>query len=187
MEKMLEEKRRMQEEEYFRRRERSLIERMHQRAALESEWQRIQDAVGTGHEEVVQALQELGYDPETVPLVYLRPLVQVAWADDRLTAREREYIEAAARARGIEVGSAADEQLRQWFLSPLGDEVFRRTLQVIRRLLETLPDEERAATRHELLVSCSGVAAASRGILGIGRKVSASEHLLLEAIEAELT
>lgn len=69
-----------------------------------------QYAVGAGPEDVVQALQELGYDPETVPPVYLTPLVQVAWADDRLTAREREYIEAAARARGIEVGSTADQQ-----------------------------------------------------------------------------
>ena len=178
MEKMFKERRRTQEEEYFRQRELSLLERMHQRAALA--------AAGVVDYDIAQALQDLGYQPETVPLVYLAPLVQVAWADGRLTAREREYIEAAARARGIEAGSAAHQQLVQWLDAALPDDCFRGTLHVLRRLLNALPAVERAAGEREVIVSCYGVAGASRGLLGLGPRLSAAELSLLETIEAEL-
>ena len=186
MEKMLEERRRTQEEEYFRQRELSLLERMHQRAALATELEEIRSAAGVADDDVAQALRELGYQPETVPLVYLVPLVQVAWADGRLTAREREYIEAAARARGIEAGSAAHRQLVQWLDAAPPDAYFRGTLQVLRRLLYALLAVERAAGEREVLVSCYGVAGASRGLLGLGPRLSAAELSLLETIEAEL-
>ena len=186
MEKMFEERRRTQEEEYFRQRERSLLERMHQRAALEAELEEIRSAAGVAAADVAQALQEFGYQPETVPLVYLAPLVQVASADGRLTAREREHIEAAARARGIEAGSAAHQQLLQWLDAPPPDGCFRGTLQVLRRLLDALPAAERAAGEREVLVSCYGVAGVSRGLLGLGPRLSAAARSLLETIEAEL-
>ena len=186
MEKMLEERRRTQEEEYFRQREHALLSRMHQRAALEAELEGIRSATGVADADVAKAVRELGYQPETVPLVYLAPLVQVAWADGRLTAREREYIEAAARARGIEAGSAAHEQLVQWLDAAPPDECFRGTLQVLRRLLYALPAVERATREREVLVSCHGVAGASRGLLGLGPRLSAAERSLLETIEAEL-
>ena len=185
MEKMLEE-RRPQEEEYFRQRERSLLERMHQRAAIEAELEGIRSAAGVADDDIAQAVRELGYQPEAVPLLYLAPLVQVAWADGRLTARERQYIEAAARARGIEAGSAAHQQLVQWLEAAPSDGCFRRTLQVLRRLLYALPAVERAAGEREVLVSCYGVAGASRGLLGLGPRLSAAERSLLETIEAEL-
>ena len=181
MEKLFEERRRTQEEEYFRRTELSLLERMRQRAAREAERQGIRAAAGVGDDGVAHALQALGYGPDTAPLAYLLPLVQVAWVDGRLTARERSYIEAAARARRIEPGSAADRQLLQWLDSPPADEFFRGTLRVLRRLLDA-----RSAARRDLLISCYWIAAASRGLLGLGRRVSAPERSLLETIEAEL-
>ena len=158
MEKMFEERRRTQEEEYFHARERSLLDRMHQLAALEAELEGIRSAAGVAADDIAQAVRELGYQPETIPLVYLAPLVQVAWADGRLTAREREDIEAAARARGIEAGSAAHQQLLQWLDAAHPDGRFRGTLQVLRRLLDALPAAERAAAEREVLVSCYGIA-----------------------------
>ncbi len=187
MEKALfEERRRTQEEEFFRRQELSLLEKMHRSAALEAERQNIRQAAGVEDDDLARALQELGYTPETVPLVYVVPLVHVAWAEGRLTARERDRIEAAARGRGIEVGSAGHRQLVQWLDSAPPAEFFGRTLQVLRRLLDALPTPEREVARRNLLVCCYEIAGASRGVLGIGPRVSADERTLLETIEAKL-
>jgi len=185
MEKAFAERRRAQEDEYFHRQELSLVERMHQRATLETERQGIRLAVGIADDDGAEALRVLGYRAETVPLVYLVPLVQVAWADGGLTAREREHIETAAHGRGIEVGSGADRQLLEWLHTPPPDEFFRGTLQVVRRLLDALPAAERATKQRELLVSCYGIAAASRGLLGLAREVSKAELAVLKTIEAE--
>jgi hypothetical protein len=84
------------------------------------------------------------------------------------------------------VGSTVHRQLVQWFDSaPLG-EFFWRTLQVLRRLLDALPTAEREAARSNLLVRCYEIAGVSRGVLGIGPRVSADERAVFETIEVEL-
>ncbi len=49
-----------------------------------------------------------------------------------------------------------------------------------------MPQERREAGRRDLLSYCAEVAAASGGILGLGRKISDEEQSLLERIAAEL-
>ena len=56
---------------------------------------------------------------------------------------------------------------------------------MVRRLLDALPAAERATKQRELLDSCYGIAAASRGLLGLARKVSKAELAVLKTIEAE--
>ena len=60
---------------------------------------------------MLRELQVLGFTPETVALLPLVPLVQMAWAEGGVSDAERRLILQFARTRGIEEGSGADRQL----------------------------------------------------------------------------
>jgi hypothetical protein len=175
------------EEEYFRKKEQELIEKMRRRAELETERREIAEAAGTTSEEILDDLQELGYTRETVErLLHLVPLVQVAWAEGHVTKRERERILEVAGLRGVAEGTPAHQQLTAWLDRRPSDEFFEKTLRIIRHLMQAMFPRERAASRNNLVSYCLSVAAASGGLLGLGNKVSDKEQEVLERIAAEL-
>lgn len=173
------------EEEYFRRREQELIEKLRQRAQADAAKQQLAEQAGVADEEILQDLQELGYTPETVALLYLVPLVQVAWAEGGVSDRERTLIVEAARARGIEADTSADAQLTQWLTTRPSEKLFEQTLRAIRAILESRPAAEREASRTDLLTYSTAIAEASGGVLGL-RSVSPEERALLARISSEL-
>jgi hypothetical protein len=173
------------EDEYFRKREQELIEKLRSRAAAEAERHRLGEQAGVADEEILQDLQDLGYTPETVMLLHLVPLVQMAWADGGVSDRERALIVEAARARGVEAGSPADSKLAEWLRSRPSEQLFERTLRAIRAFLEARPAVEREASRSELLSYSTAIASASGGVLGFGA-VSAEERALLARLSSEL-
>lgn len=173
------------EEEYFRKREAELVEKLRQRHAADATRQQLGERAGVADTEILQDLQELGYTPETVSLLYLMPLVEVAWAEGGVSDRERELIVEAARARGIEAGSTADALLTEWLTIEPSEQVFERNLRVIRAILAARPEAEREASRSDLLSTATAVAEASGGVLGF-RAVSPEERALLARISQEL-
>jgi len=178
-------RRRTQEEEYFRKREQELIEKMRRRAEEDANRRRMGERTGLADEEILQDLQALGYTPETVMLLHLVPLVQMAWAEGNVAPRERDLIIEAARSRGIESGSAADQQLATWLTNRPAGDFFERTLRAIRAMLQARPPHEREASQRDLLSYCTAIAAASGGILGFGT-VSDQERQVLARISQEL-
>jgi ATPase inhibitor IATP len=173
------------EEEYFRKREQELIEKLRRRAAAEAQLHRLGEQAGVADEEILQDLRDLGYTPETVMLLHLVPLVQMAWAEGGVSDRERALIVEAARARGVEAGSPADRQLAEWLTSRPSEQLFERTLRAIHAFLQARPAEEREASRRELLSLSTAIASASGGVLGFGA-VSAEERALLARLSSEL-
>lgn len=173
------------EEEYFRKREQELIEKLRQRAAADATRRQLSEHAGVADEEILQDLQDLGYTPETVSLLHLVPLVQMAWAEGGVSGRERELIVEAARARGIEAGSPADALLTQWLTTRPSELMFERNLRAIRAILESRPESEREASRSDLLATATAIAEASGGMLGF-RAVSAEERAVLARISQEL-
>ena len=172
------------EEEYFRKREQELIEKLRQRAETDAERQRLGEQAGVADEEILQDLQALGYTAETVTLLHLVPLVQMAWAEGNVSDRERDLIREAARARGITTGSPADEQLSNWLTRRPSDVFFEKTLRAIGAVLQAQPAETRAASQKDLLSYCTAIASASGGIMGF-RTVSEEERQLLSRISQE--
>lgn len=177
---------RSKEEEYFRKKEQGLIEKMRRQARLRAERQQLAEATGVADEEILHNLQELGYTRQTVLLLHLVPLLHVAWIDGDVTKGERRRIFELARARGIEEGSAGHEQLTDWLDHRPSDEFFRKTLRIIRDMLKVFPPEEQDASKRSLIEYCTHIATASGGILGLGRKVSQAEQALLRQVAAEL-
>ena len=176
--------RRTREEQYFYERELELIEKLRQRAEDDAGRRRLAERTGVVDQEILQDLQALGYTPDTLLLLHLTPLVQMAWADGSVSDRERQLIVEAARTRGVEEGSSADSQLEQWLATRPNDAVFDKTLRAIAAMLAAGPEASEAAER-DLLSYCAAIAAASGGVLGFGR-VSADERRLLARITTEL-
>ena len=174
------------EEEYFLRKERELIEKMRQKLAAEKLRQQMEEATGIHDAEVIAALQELGYTPETVQLLHLVPLIQVAWASGDIHKKEREMVIAAARQRGVLPGSPADLQLNEWLTRQPPHAFFVNTLRAIRIFIAALPAAEQADARQDLVSYCTRIAEASRSLLGFGI-ISDDERQALEEIARALS
>lgn len=174
---------RQREEDYFRQRDKELIERMRAAAATERTRKSLQDASGLQDPALLQDLEHLGFTPDTLPLLPLVPVLQVAWAEGGISAAERTMIVNLARSRGITAGSPADRQLTDWLDHRPSDDTFRKA----GRLIAAMLDHPGSLTLDpaDLLAYCEQIAAASGGILGIG-KVSAEERAALQQIATQL-
>jgi hypothetical protein len=173
------------EEDYFRKRDLELIEKIRKAGAAEQVRKDLGRQAGLDDPQLLQELQDLGFTPETVGLLPLVPIIQIAWAEGGITKAERELILRLARSRGVEVGSAADQQLTEWMTNRPAEDVFVRARRLIRAMLDSGSAPTADLNAHDLVKYCEEIASASGGILGIGR-ISAEERALLSSIAADL-
>ena len=174
------------EEEYFRKKEQELLEQIRRRAALQAEREELAEATGIADEEILATLREMGYTRETVGLLHLVPLVQVAWASGSVTPRERELVLRLSEWRGVRKESPAWEQLNNWLNERPSDDFFLKTLRIIRCLLDSQSVKEQVTSRTDLISFCIRIANASGGFLGVGSKISEGEQAALDQIVEEL-
>lgn len=171
------------EDEYFRKKDRELIEKM--RLAAAGEQARSDLAARTGLDAAsVAELQALGFTPETLPLLPLVPLVQVAWAEGGVTSAERAQIVSLARSRGIADGDAADRQLSAWLEVRPSESTFAQATRLIGAMLDS-PSGALDLTADELVRYCESIAEASGGFFGINR-VGSDEKQILSSIAETL-
>jgi hypothetical protein len=102
---------RAREEEHFRKRDRELIEKLRQADATARARRALEQEAGVHDPELLRQLEELGFTPDTIALLPLIPLLQVAWAKDGVSAAERALVVSLARSRGIGAETEADRQL----------------------------------------------------------------------------
>jgi hypothetical protein len=173
------------EEEYFRKKDRELIEKMRQAAAAEQERQELAKLSGLEDPALLQELKDLGFTPGTVALLPLVPVLRVAWAEGGVSHAERDLLVRLARSRGIAEASEADRQLVEWMTRPPDEGVFSRAGRLIRAMLDTRAPEISDLSADDLVDYCERIAAASGGVFGLG-KISAAEKSLLSSIAQDL-
>jgi hypothetical protein len=174
-------KKRKHEEEYFKKQDQELIERMRKAAESQRARQEMEQKTGLHDPELLNDLESLGFTPATLSLLPIVPLLQVAWAEGGVSDAERKQIVDLARTRGVEPGSEADRQLAEWLARRPGDTVFARATRLIRAMLAAHSGEMHDLSADDLVKYCESIAAASGGILGMG-KVSAEERSALSRI-----
>lgn len=177
--------RKAKEEEYFHKKEQELIAKMRHRALKEQESQLLSEFFYVEDAEILNNLQELGYSRDTIFLLFLVPVIQVAWIDGAVTEKEREAIIEIARQRGMESDSPSESMLHDWLNNRPSEEFFDRTLSLIRNILETRPKVVRNIRGQTLAHYCNAVASASGGFLGFG-KISAAQKELINRIAKNL-
>jgi tellurite resistance protein len=175
------------EDKYFREKERELIARLKQKASKEAARRALSEAVGVSDEDILQTLEDMGYDRDKVVVLHLFPLVAVAWADGEISRDERGKIVAAARAGGVHEGTAADKKLQEWLVSKPNEITVKRALRVIRDIMQFRGPDKQADYHENILRLSEAVADASGGLLGLGRRISAAERKTIARIAGELT
>jgi hypothetical protein len=181
----LSDRRRVSEEEYFRKRDQQLVEHLRSQAEREAARDRLSQQVGVADGEVLQHLETLGFTDQTVSLLAMVPLVHVGWADGGMATSAAQRIMEASREHHIEELSEAGRQLREWLESRPSDDFFDGALQAIRTVLQHQSFSERERYVRNLLKQCIDIAAASGGVLGFG-KISKSERDVLDRVRREL-
>jgi hypothetical protein len=173
------------EDEYFREKDRKLVEKLRQAAVAERARREMGAQIGSDDPEMLQELQALGFTPDTVILLPLVPVVQMAWVDGSVAPAERALIVELARSRGVADGSAADRLLSEWLTGQPGPPVLESAMRLIRGMLAAQPSDHPALTADDLVRYSERIAEASGGIFGINR-ISAEERALLATIAAAL-
>jgi hypothetical protein len=91
-----------------------------------------------------------------------------------------------AQSRGIQPGSAAHEVLTHWLEEKPTGRFFENSLRAISVVLALLPEEQREASRRDLIAYCSQIASAvASGILGRGG-ITDEERALIAHIATEI-
>lgn len=135
---------------------------------------------------LVEKLNKLGIDRESLKVVILLPVVQVAWADGVVQDEERALIESIAETNGLLPGDGA-RILRTWLeKAPTAEYVAegRAVLVELSRrggaagLLPTVLDD--------VVSCCTAVAQAAGGLLGILWTVDPAEEAAIREIAVAL-
>jgi hypothetical protein len=177
---------RSREDEYFWRKDQELIEKMRRAAAAGQANREMGIKTGLNDPQLIQELAALGFTLDTVDLLPLMPVIQMAWAEGGVSEAERRLIVNLARSRGIAEGSPADRQLSAWLTTAPDEQVFTRSTRLIRAMLTSPTAPQARMTPEELVKHCEEIAAASGGILGM-RKISSEERALLSQIASTLS
>jgi uncharacterized tellurite resistance protein B-like protein len=178
-----EERRKSLEEEFFAKREKTLVEKMRRTLEQEQPREMLRKLTGIQDEGVIETLVALHVDSDTLAAFALYPLVEVAWADGRVDDAEREAFLKAAAEHGLAPDSPGHKALREFLKETPREEARKAWFTWATALRERLGVDERRKVRDGLVARARAVAEASGGILGLGRRISAAEAVILTRIE----
>jgi hypothetical protein len=141
-------------------------------------------ATGIDDENLLTRLAELGIRPETLAALTLIPLIETAWADGVMHAKEREAVLRGAATSGIAPESASYRLLELWTIEQPAREIADVWREFIAAISKSLNVRERAALRARVIGRAWAVANAAGGFLDATPNVSAEEHATLDALDA---
>ncbi len=169
------------EDEFFRREDQRLIKRLAELKAAETTREALAKASGISTPAVLDQLVQLGIRAETLAALSVVPLVEVAWADGELDAKERRAIVEHA---GLARESSAGALLEAWLDRRPDAKLLTAWTQTVQAMRNQLAPDAGARLKTSLLEKARAVAAASGGMFGVGSKVSKAEAEMLAKLEA---
>jgi hypothetical protein len=172
---------RAREEEHFRKKDRELIEKLRKADADAKMRRSLEQETGIHDPGMLEELNALGFTPDTIPLLPIIPVLQVAWAKAGISTAERTLITNLARSRGIQDGSAADQQLSDWLEHRPSEDTFHKATRLIRAIVDSPDAGNLQVSADKLIENCDRIAHASGGIFGIHR-VSPEEKAAIAEI-----
>jgi hypothetical protein len=177
------------EEAYFRDQDAKLLDKLRHKADLDEIAVALGDKLQVDDPDLLLKVRELGVTMATAPAFFLAPLVQVAWAEGKVSKKERDLVLRLARGRGIDADSAAYAQLQEWLRVRPSDAFFDTAVEVLKFGYAVLPPAEREERIKDIVRACQEVAEASAGLgrlLGLGDGVSQIEASMLDDITRSL-
>lgn len=169
------------EDEFFRREDQRLVERLKDLKAAATTRDALAKASGITTPAVLETLMELGIRAETVAALAIVPLVEVAWADGALDAKERHMVIERA---GVSRGSAEDALLEAWLDRRPDPKLLTAWTHLVQGMCAQLDADGAERLKTGLLERARAVANASGGMFGVGAKVSRPEAAMLANLAA---
>lgn len=173
------------EEEYFQRHNQALVKKLREKMAAEAAVSDIEAATQVHDKELLNQLAQLGVTRETVPVLHLMPVLEVAWADGEIQEEERIMLLAAADESKLE--GKAREAFEAMLQNRPSQAYFDAALSFIRAILEAMPADKAERARENITNLSEGIAHAAGGWFGIFAKVDASEKSALAHITERLS
>lgn len=186
-EEFLGDRKRALEEEFFRRQERSILERMRAAQATQTVREALSQASGLTDVAVLDRLLGLGIQPDTLVAMGLVPLVLVAWADGALDEKERRAVVSALSTAGITMESPAGQLIQGWLASAPPASLLEAWRAYMADLCRQLSAADRASLRDSMLTRARAVAEVAGGFLGLGTKISPAEEEMLRTLDGVCT
>ena len=180
------------EEVYFRQEDAKLVAKLRQMAHLDEIALALGEKLQVDNPDLLVRVRDTGVSLDTAPALFLAPLVQIAWAEGKVSKAERRCVLRLARDRGIDPVSPAYAQLQAWLEERPDDALFDTAVDVLKHGFSVLPPDERKERITRLLQACHQVAEASGSNLGwiLGlvdlNSVSQIEAATLDLISSKL-
>ncbi|MBW2232709.1 MAG: hypothetical protein JRG92_15500 [Deltaproteobacteria bacterium] len=144
-------------------------------------------ATGISDPAVVAELAGLGIRVDTLAALTLIPLIQIAWVDGEMDARERDAILDAAVSTGSEKGSTSHRLLEIWILEEPPPDLTNAWRGYIGALCTELSSTQRERLEANLLGRAREVAAAAGSTLDRSPHISANEEACLQSLASAFT
>lgn len=182
-ERLLEERRKSLEEQFFLKREKELVAKLRAEEQKKSNKESLAAASGIQDDALLEKLVERGVHSEALAAFSLTPLIAVAWADRQMDERERQAVIKAAEQGGVRPGTSAHDLLESWLEHRPGPELLDAWCKFVQVPRPGVSAEDRARLKQDILARARSVAEATGGLLGVIGQVSRAEREVLERIE----
>jgi hypothetical protein len=173
------------EEEFFRKQNAELLEKMRAQSEADATRQALAEATGISDAAVLDRLAADGLTGASATALSLAPLVAVAWADRKLEEKERSAVLKGAEEAGVAAGTPAHDLLEDWFAEEPPRSLMDTWSDYATALAASLGPADRDALRDRLVARATAVAnAAGGGFAGLGSKMSDSEQAVISRVRA---
>lgn len=171
------------EDAFFLKRDAQLIELHKEQQRIQKTKEELAKSSGIRNPKVLDKFVELNITPNLLASLFVLPLLEVAWADGELDAKEREAVLKASSDGGLVKGSLDYQLLESWLKERPSKHFLDAWLHYMEGLREVLSQEELDNLKVAFLDRARHVAEAAGGILGFGTKISAKEQEVLTKME----
>jgi hypothetical protein len=170
------------EEAFFAERDRQLLDKLRKKLTAEETERVLAAAIGIADEQAIKAITKVEAGVPVLSAMALLPMVEVAWCDGEVSARERNAILQAASEMEIAPDSVAYQLLQNWLehRPALGAVVAWK--EYVKALCATLDPGTARKLKKAVIGRAESVAEAAGGILGLGNRVSAAERACLDEL-----
>ena len=145
--KILGERGRALEEEFFRKEDQRLTAKLRELKARETSRGELSRISGIKNTAILDRLVELGIHAETLVALSIVPLAEVAWADGAIDAKEEQAILDRAAKSGVIPGSTSHDLLKSWLERRPEPSLLTAWIHMVQGINENLTAEQVEALR----------------------------------------
>jgi tellurite resistance protein len=179
----LDDRRKALEEQFFQQHEKELVQKLKDAAAKETSRDELQKLTGITDTAVLDALANLKIGGAATLVMSLYPVIEVAWADGSIDAKEKAAIMEASKSIGLEKDTPAYAFLDKWIAEKPELVWHKLWADYVQALVKNMKPDDKALLKATVLGRALTVAEASGGFLGVAFRVSAAEKQAMAKLE----